>query len=64
MKWALVIIALIDGSGPEPFLEGIYNDIYSCFAAREEAVWELLGSEDGNPPINTQAVCIRTDKYL
>tara|TARA_B100002019_G_scaffold64553_1_gene55361 strand:- start:5795 stop:5989 length:195 start_codon:yes stop_codon:yes gene_type:complete len=63
MKWALVVIALIDGHGPESFLEGIYDNIYQCFEAREETVYELLGSPNGNPPINHQAVCIRTDKY-
>jgi hypothetical protein len=63
MKWALVVIALIDGHGPVSYLEGVYDDIYQCFYAREEVVYELLGSTDGNPPINHQAVCIRTDKY-
>ena len=64
MKWALVLIALIDGEGPVTYLEGVYDDIYQCFYAREEAVYELLGSTDGTPPPNNQAVCIRTDKYL
>lgn len=63
MKWALVLIALIDGSGPVSYLEGVYDDVYQCFYAREEAVYELLGSTDGHPPPNHQAVCIRTDKY-
>jgi hypothetical protein len=63
MMWALVIVALIDGHGPESFLEGVYPTMDSCFVAREDVIYEVLGGEEGQPPINTQALCIRTDKY-
>ncbi len=63
MKWALVVIALIDGHGPESFLEGVYDSMYECFHSREDVVYDVLGGEEGEPPINTQALCIRTDKY-
>lgn len=63
MKWILVIVGIFNG-GPEVSNEGVYDTMQQCFYAREEVIWETFGNPEGNPPVNFQVVCIRTDKYL
>ena len=63
MKWMLVVIAILDGHGPEVMMEGIYDSMNQCFDARDVQIWNLFEDPEGRPPINYQLVCIPTDKY-
>lgn len=63
MMWALVVVALLDGHGPESLLEGVYADMYECFEQRDAVIYDLFGDPNGSPPANYQVVCIATDKY-
>lgn len=61
--WTLVFINMMLNSQGymEPTIESYYSytSLNECFFSRQILLQEI-GSIDGYPPINTQAVCIRT----
>jgi hypothetical protein len=62
--WTLIVIQLFYPS--EGFYDvdaqmyGSYDNMIDCFVDREYVI-EAMGGVNGFPPINVQAVCIRTD---
>ena len=66
MKWMLVYI-IVGGTDPVavnalgPNGE-VFDSMTECFFAREQ-LSITVGGSDGYFPINSQAVCISTDKY-
>jgi hypothetical protein len=62
MTWTLVLINIIFVSGfsiADADLIREYDTFQECFAARERLILDM-GSLDGYPLENTQAVCIKT----
>ena len=62
MTWTLVLINLIFVSGfsiADAELIREYDTFNGCLAAREQLIFDI-GSPNGYPPENTQAVCIKT----
>ena len=66
MKWMLVYIIVggtdpiaVNALGPNG---DVFDDMTECFYAREK-LSITVGGSDGYFPINSQAVCIPTDKY-
>jgi len=63
--WTLVFINLIfnaEAGYKEPFVEAWYefDSMEQCFNAREQLLTDL-GTDSEFYPVNTQAVCIRSD---
>lgn len=66
MQWVLVFINVIYNANAgynEPMIESWYeyDTMEECFVGREMLLLDL-GSIDGYPPINTQAVCVKVSK--
>ena len=60
--WVLVAIAITGTSTVTSQDLGRYTDMTDCFYARQNVLVELK-AYTGVPPINTQYVCVPTDKY-
>ena len=56
MTWILFVI-LMDAQGYEVILDSMHTTMESCFEQRERVVEYL-----GEPIVNYQAVCARTDQ--
>jgi len=63
IAWLLIAITIINSDGYVQNLSPIVSEhdtMEECFDARDDYLYNL-GSTDGFPPVNTQAVCVRTD---
>ena len=64
--WVLVFLNIMnsDAGYPEPTIEAWYEyeTMTECFFARDKLA-ASLGSENGYYPINTQAICVLSDRY-
>ena len=71
--WSLILLQLSVGHGiftVDSSIVGNYNSMYDCFQEREQIVFEMnyiAGSGNdprlsGNPPPNTQLVCIKVNE--
>lgn len=66
MNWVLVFVNIMfnaEAGYKEPVIEGhwTYDSMIECFHARDQLLVDL-GIYDGIPPVNTQLVCIRSNK--
>jgi hypothetical protein len=55
--WLLVAVILNPAGVPLTYIGGVYTDMDSCMAKREEAV-----NQFGRPIKNYQVICIETDR--
>lgn len=60
MTWTLIFIALVAGE-PQAKKIGEYDTMNGCFFARQKLQLQLSGGDEWFP-LNTQAICIRTEK--
>lgn len=62
--WALIMIQLSYGIGTyntDVQWVGTYEKMEECFYEREAFIYDMTGSYNGYPPVNTQLVCVRVD---
>ena len=62
MTWVLVAIQIASASQVDAYSIGTFESMTDCFYMREE-VLVSIEAYNGVPPINTQYLCLQSDKY-
>ena len=60
--WVLVAIKIASATQVDAYSIGRFNSMTDCFYMRQE-VLVSLEAYNGVPPINTQYICVPSDKY-
>ena len=60
--WVLVAIQIVSATQVNSYSIGTFKSMTNCFYTRQE-VLVSLEAYNGVPPVNTQYICVRSDKY-
>lgn len=62
MTWVLVAIHLASAGQASAYAIGDFQTMTECFYMRQE-VLVSLEAYNGVPPVNSQYICLQSDKY-